>query len=1239
MKNIKKYTFFSVLALLLFSTPGGAFEDTVERYYNSDPASMWDISTYTNNGGTQSVSVVQYPEENLNTVLKLYISNSHNTVHTTSYAKIKSLDSISQQYFAYTVCNGSSIWAEYPTNRDIHVEISYYSKDTDALLFSLVTGATPGKYEIVKSSSTAFTVYSNGVQYTTISNNIPSYTGDVYVSIDVEMNSIYISATSALLYIDDLTDSSCLGVSPELNDVDINVAFTWSEQLLRNYPDAEHKIQLTCLSGDNTGDIKSWIVPENNTGGGDEWGYIVFDRLDVLGTNFGLYMLELSRDDIALANTYFYYYEVSNLVDYPDTLFTGSGTASMEISSPVCSGGEIESGESIYLVPEDVTGGIFPFTFNLNEESYSFTTNIETVYGNEYVNATPITFEGLQNNYQVTLDGEEFPPGAAASGSFTFTGNLTDGDTLNISADRYEFDSDSNTTNNTIPVPLDLSNLSISTGNLLEKIQTNGTADVSAELTISEGAGGGSGATGPAGFNYTAEITITDPSDQEGYQAAFYISQLDGMQEDGEDIKFYAENGTKLNYWVDSENTVNGSYYVGYVATPADATSINLYYGNGSAVSESNGTAVFGLFDDCSDTSKWTLGTPLSGGTGSLSSVDGELILECTSTGGINYIMNSAIPDGEHIISYRQTSQSSSNTNAQTRLQLVTTSTADPGTTNGAYSKQVDNSVNFGINEAYTSTPKTFAFSTPQIWEFSTGANAQLFIDGDLVISGTNADPNYIGKHIQLFAYSYGKLSIDWIIIRQYEATEPTLSIGTPEPISTTTTAKLSLTANTIGTAGNLIPISTNATNITASGSYLTGGIDSIGYTNGATTWSYNITDWTTATEHIFEFSPDLTKSGIYGYVKDPDTYGALRTATITISNDTVSYVLWTDSNGMYYKTTELEAGQKYTVKAAKSGYVTFEGTAMTTEGATTKNDIYLSQEDLTGVYYEQHDVGFQLLTRYGTTITNATVELYSENDSEYDIEAAQTGITDSSGKVVFEDLDKYTRYKLVFSNTEGTLYTAYEYPIFDFYTYCISGDAESIDSNSIFSNRVNYGIYASPTDTTTGTINVTVKNVEDLYSIPCTFNISSESGELLYNNSGTLGTTGDTGQYWNYSQEVPLNATYVVQLTISHPSYSSPRVITKIVNLNVGVDSRYSIFGWGDQWKYQVLVVIAVLMVSLLASRWDAHIIAAVVPFVGGLFMLIGWYGNSIMGLVMILYAILHYGIGALSKGGSRST
>jgi len=113
-------------------------------------------------------------------------------------------------------------------------------------------------------------------------------------------------------------------------------------------------------------------------------------------------------------------------------------------------------------------------------------------------------------------------------------------------------------------------------------------------------------------MNYSRIITLNPTTPEDDYQIKiqFNTTNFDysKMKPDGSDIRFYAINGKKLNYWIENWNATGTSTI--WVKIPiADTSIINMEYGNPLVNSESNGSKVFALFDDFSNTildpSKW----------------------------------------------------------------------------------------------------------------------------------------------------------------------------------------------------------------------------------------------------------------------------------------------------------------------------------------------------------------------------------------------------------------------------------------------------------------------------------------------------------------------------------------------------------------------------------------------------------------------------------------------------------
>jgi len=145
------------------------------------------------------------------------------------------------------------------------------------------------------------------------------------------------------------------------------------------------------------------------------------------------------------------------------------------------------------------------------------------------------------------------------------------------------------------------------------------------------------------GWSYRRPITITGTLNLSNYQILVQVDTASlisagKMRSDGGDIRFTDSDGvTLLNYWIEpgTINTANTRIWVKVPSIPSGTKTAYVYYGNPSATSQSNGDNTFLLFDDflgtTLNTSKWNVNyyanPSYGGGTASYSVANGELVL------------------------------------------------------------------------------------------------------------------------------------------------------------------------------------------------------------------------------------------------------------------------------------------------------------------------------------------------------------------------------------------------------------------------------------------------------------------------------------------------------------------------------------------------------------------------------------------------------------------------------------
>ncbi|MFX0016634.1 MAG: DUF2341 domain-containing protein [Candidatus Hermodarchaeota archaeon] len=117
----------------------------------------------------------------------------------------------------------------------------------------------------------------------------------------------------------------------------------------------------------------------------------------------------------------------------------------------------------------------------------------------------------------------------------------------------------------------------------------------------------------PLGWSYESNLTLDPVTPEPNYQVKVilnpYSFNYSKAKPDGSDLRFYDPLNTPLSYWIESWNPAGKSII--WVKVPNVGTStIHMYYGNPTAMSESDGDATFIFFDDFEgsavNTSKWT---------------------------------------------------------------------------------------------------------------------------------------------------------------------------------------------------------------------------------------------------------------------------------------------------------------------------------------------------------------------------------------------------------------------------------------------------------------------------------------------------------------------------------------------------------------------------------------------------------------------------------------------------------
>lgn len=279
-------------------------------------------------------------------------------------------------------------------------------------------------------------------------------------------------------------------------------------------------------------------------------------------------------------------------------------------------------------------------------------------------------------------------------------------------------------------------------------------------------------------FPYTewtnhSRIQITKPSSTDGVQVKLDLPKQAAMNADFSDIRFTTLDGLPLSYWIESSAEASASVWI---KLPANDTEIFIYYGNSGAVNESSGDDTFEFFDDFVSTENWDISS-LADTLGTFTINNGIGIL--TKTGGSGSYCAVSKQSFSNNICIRAKIDFGSNSNdGQFGLTSVDGENAPP------YHIFQPNYTTIGVMNARTwfnsgqTTNLGTVSSTYHIYELKRNANInRIFLVDDILVATHSSIVDTEIGYISFNRKSQNNvpLYIDWVLVRKYVATEPTL--------------------------------------------------------------------------------------------------------------------------------------------------------------------------------------------------------------------------------------------------------------------------------------------------------------------------------------------------------------------------------------------------------------------------------------------------------------------------------
>jgi len=316
---------------------------------------------------------------------------------------------------------------------------------------------------------------------------------------------------------------------------------------------------------------------------------------------------------------------------------------------------------------------------------------------------------------------------------------------------------------------------------------------------------------------YQARISIANPSSTEGFQGSISLAWREGMNPDFSDVRFFSPRGEQLPYWIETY-TASTSATV-WIALPASDTFIWMLFGNPGAEDASDGDSVFLIFDDFDgasiDTNKWTV--EKKGSASAVVQHDGSGNLQLAGKANVissgNVVSKATFEKGIYI-EYREKVDHGhyhdTTFGSDTTLEDLSGGTSDWWHTslgNGYILFCQDSDTTgtegnwfHGIRKRGTGSYTNIAYidtvaphpslNTYYVMQVRWDASDNIVWKRDATTLKAVSDSTYAAgtMHLHFHQGEYtsgdgGNRYIDWVRVRYYAATEPTLSIGpVPEP-------------------------------------------------------------------------------------------------------------------------------------------------------------------------------------------------------------------------------------------------------------------------------------------------------------------------------------------------------------------------------------------------------------------------------------------------------------------------
>ena len=271
-------------------------------------------------------------------------------------------------------------------------------------------------------------------------------------------------------------------------------------------------------------------------------------------------------------------------------------------------------------------------------------------------------------------------------------------------------------------------------------------------------------------WKYKLEVHVTGFSTTKDFLANITLLYRPGMRADFRDIRASTKTGAKIPLFIESVTEFNQAFI--WFKLPKNCDFFYIHYGNGGATSESDGKKVFTFFDHFEklDSTVWRLiagSATVSKSILTLQNTSQSSVLESYSTFSPNTVVEIRAQynaGNRTIFGYRSYS-------SQKAAAWQSSAAGDANNQRFAHNGSTGNWDSDGVNRAGSAY---YVYGVAHI-----AAGPLYYVN--YTYRGTIADyiPGNVSLPVQFYCYSNtGPFRVDWVRVRDYDETLPTLTIG-----------------------------------------------------------------------------------------------------------------------------------------------------------------------------------------------------------------------------------------------------------------------------------------------------------------------------------------------------------------------------------------------------------------------------------------------------------------------------